>query len=279
MSNCLRCGSPYEPHHKFCGTCAAPIAPAMPQSAMPAPGYGAPHAPGHQAGPPQARCQLGHEIAQGFTYCPQGHPIALEAMQLAGGDAFGAPRPPTPEPQSPNPPPAYGDAQGPTGAMSPFPNAGHAAQVQPYPAPPAQPQAPMAPPAAAPAYAQPSPSTADTTPQATPSGRKLMGFLVSFHGNPLGAFFPLYSGVNRIGRAGAAEGLDVAIADPATSSNHANLHLDPASSRVVLEDLGSTNGTFANDDRLPHAGHRDLANGDRIRFGSYTAKLLIVPQG
>lgn len=106
-----------------------------------------------------------------------------------------------------------------------------------------------------------------------------MGFLVSFHGDPLGAFFPLYAGVNRIGRAGAADGLDVAIADPATSSNHANLHLDPATNRVVIEDLGSTNGTFVSDERLPHASHRDLHDGARIRFGSYTAKLLMVPQG
>lgn len=272
MSTCLRCGSPYQPHHKFCGTCAAPLAPSEGAQAAQishAPGYGAPPAP--QAAPQPARCQLGHEIAQGFTYCAHGHPIALEAMQLAGVDAFGG--------QAYRPAPEQAPAQpyGPTGAMSPFPHAPSAPHAPPpQPPPPAPVQA--APVQAAPPQ-PPSFSTADTAPQATPGGRRqLMGFLVSFHGDPLGAFYPLYAGLNRVGRAGAADGLDVAIADPATSSTHANLHLDPATFRVVLEDLGSTNGSFVNEERLPPSGHRDLQSGDLIRFGSYTAKLLLVPQ-
>lgn len=213
------------------------------------------------------RCQWGHDIPPGYTYCAEGHPIALEAMQLAGGEGFGGQyQPPAHHPQTPPPQQQY--AQGPpgydpTGAMTPF------SHSQPEPSPPPAPAA----------HPMPAPIP-DAAPQAAPSsGRKLMGFLVSFHGDPLGAFYPVYAGVNLIGRRDAADGLHVAIADPATSSNHANLHLDPATSRAVLEDLGSTNGSFVNDERLPHAGHRDLQTGDRIRFGSYTATLLMVPQG
>lgn len=273
MSTCPRCGSPYHPQHKFCGTCASPLpqagpAPA-PQAAAPmaaAPqqqgGFGPPPQP---PGPPQARCQLGHEIAQGFTYCAHGHPIALEAMQLAGGDAFGGHAPP---PQPPYAPPPH---------QGPPPNAPYEAPpaMHAYPSP-AQPPVAPSPPSPP---AGPSPhSLPETAPRVPGLRRQLMGFLVSFHNDPLGAFYPLYAGINRVGRAGAAEGLDVEIADPATSSMHAQLHLDPASLRAVLEDLGSTNGSFANDERLAPSGHRDLRNGDRVRFGSYTATLLLLPQ-
>lgn len=263
MLNCPRCGSPYEPHHRFCGSCAAPLSPAAPPPSAP---QGPPMA---QQVPPPARCQLGHEIAPGFTYCALGHPIALEAMQLAGGDAFGPPQRPA---QS-----AYGAPQPPQpgfGAPPPAPPQPPA----PFPGHPGVAHAPV--PAAPAPIPQHSPSLPSPSPKSAPSGRRqLAGFLVSFHADPMGTFFPLYAGANRIGRAGASGGLDVAIADPATSSNHAVIHLDPTAHRASVEDLGSTNGTFVNDERLPHAGRRDLLSGDRIRFGSYTARLLIVPQG
>lgn len=277
MSTCPRCGSPYHPHHKFCGTCASPLPQAAaspaPQAAAPPPAAPAQHGAGfgpapNPAGPPPSRCQLGHEIAAGFTYCAHGHPIALEAMQLAGGDAFGghAPPPPAPYPAGPPENPPYE----PPGGMSGYPNPG---QPPPYSHSPA-PAAPVSPPMPQ-SMPQPLPETA---PRGPGLRRQLMGFLVSFHNDPLGAFFPLYAGINRVGRAGAAEGLDIAISDPATSSTHAQIHLDPASHRAVLEDLGSTNGSFVNDDRLAPSGHRDLQTGARIRFGSYTATLLLLPQ-
>lgn len=262
MLTCPRCGSPYEPHHRFCGSCAAPLSPAAPPASAPqSPPLG-------QQVPPPARCQLGHEIAPGFTYCALGHPIALEAMQLAGGDAFGPPQRP---------------AQSSYGAPPP-PQPAFGAPPQPPPAAPFPPQPGLAhapvPPAPAPAPVPAPPPSIPTSPQNAPGARRqLAGFLVSFHADPMGTFFPLYAGPNRIGRAGASGGLDVAIADPATSSNHAVIHLDPAAHRASIEDMGSTNGTFVNDERLPHAGRRDLLSGDRIRFGSYTARLLIVPQG
>jgi pSer/pThr/pTyr-binding forkhead associated (FHA) protein len=39
-----------------------------------------------------------------------------------------------------------------------------------------------------------------------------------------------------------------------------------AGDRVVVEDLGSTNGTFVNDS--PVTGERELASGDEVRFGA-----------
>lgn len=300
MTNCPRCGSPVQPHHKFCGTCAAPLAaappaPPAPQPPGPVQGYGAPPnpeytpmapqqygapAPGPAGGGAPSRCQFGHDIAPGFTYCPQGHPIALDAMQLAGGDAFGQPHAPPPQPGfahappggpapnpfAPQPPqPAFGAPAGspaypPTGAMSPFPNA-------PQPVAPAQPPPP-----------QPAPvSVPPTSPQPVPGGRRqLAGFLVSFHNDPLGAFFPLYAGANLVGRTGAADDLTIEIADPATSSNHATIHVEAMSGRVVLEDTGSTNGTFVNEEHLAPQSRRDLRDGDSIRFGSYVTRLMTV---
>ena len=147
MSACAQCGTIANPTDKFCNTCGAPVnrAPAQPAQAAPppqAPGqYGAPPpappqygqfgAPPPQAAqygqpppqqgfgppPPQAgpsRCQLGHEIAPGASYCPQGHPIALDAMQFANqpqNQAYGAPPPQqayAPQPGFGAPPQQYG---------------------------------------------------------------------------------------------------------------------------------------------------------------------------
>src|SRR5690606_6887338 len=115
--------------------------------------------------------------------CAQGHPIALEAMQLAGGDAFGAQQRPAQQPYG-APPQQPANPMPPTGGMSAFP--GQAAPAQaPVPAAqaPAPPQQPPPPPApiSAPAAGS-SPSTADTSPQKASGGRRqLTGFLVSFH--------------------------------------------------------------------------------------------------
>jgi pSer/pThr/pTyr-binding forkhead associated (FHA) protein len=48
------------------------------------------------------------------------------------------------------------------------------------------------------------------------------------------------------------------------SRRHARFRVDGA--KVWLEDLGSTNGTFANDQRLPPRTPTELKNGDKIRF-------------
>jgi pSer/pThr/pTyr-binding forkhead associated (FHA) protein len=106
----------------------------------------------------------------------------------------------------------------------------------------------------------------------------LRGFLVSFQGNPQGEFWSLHSGGKLIvGRANSGEVLDVPLPDATTSSRHAALTCDPSGS-ILLEDTGSTNGTFVNDEHLGFNGRRELRDGDRVRFGGYSAIIKILPR-
>lgn len=56
---------------------------------------------------------------------------------------------------------------------------------------------------------------------------------------------------------------DVEVTDPLVSRRHAQLRL--IDSRLAIEDLGSTNGTFVNGRRVQ--GVVELAPGDRISLG------------
>jgi pSer/pThr/pTyr-binding forkhead associated (FHA) protein len=56
---------------------------------------------------------------------------------------------------------------------------------------------------------------------------------------------------------------DIVLSDHFSSSAHARLV--PQGEAVVLEDLGSTNGTFLNGE--PLTGPQPLHHGDRIRIG------------
>ncbi len=112
-----------------------------------------------------------------------------------------------------------------------------------------------------------------------PGGRReLAGFLISYQADPLGSFWPLYSGRNVVGRAGAADGLDISIADPTTSSNHAAFYIDAQSRATHVEDLGSTNGTFVNEDAIGPRGRRELRDGDRVRLGGFSLVIKVVPR-
>ncbi|HEU4413109.1 MAG TPA: FHA domain-containing protein [Polyangiaceae bacterium] len=114
---------------------------------------------------------------------------------------------------------------------------------------------------------------------AAPAGqRELVGFLISYQADPLGSFWPLYSGRNLVGRAGAAEGLDISIADPTTSSNHAAFYIDAQSRATHVEDLGSTNGTFVNEDAIGPRGRRELRDNDRVRLGGFSMVIKVVPR-
>lgn len=62
---------------------------------------------------------------------------------------------------------------------------------------------------------------------------------------------------------------DVLLADPQVSRRHAIVRV--VDSRPVLEDLGSTNGTYVNEERIE--GRRDLEVGDMIRFGAIAWRL------
>ena len=64
-------------------------------------------------------------------------------------------------------------------------------------------------------------------------------------------------------RVGRGEGNDLVIADPSVSTNHAELSLDGAN--LAVRDLGSTNGTFAFDQRVQQVL---IEPGQVFRFGN-----------
>ncbi|HTU31815.1 MAG TPA: FHA domain-containing protein [Solirubrobacteraceae bacterium] len=57
--------------------------------------------------------------------------------------------------------------------------------------------------------------------------------------------------------------VEIHLEDPFASSHHARI--TPEGNVVVIEDLGSTNGTYLND--APLSGPQPLHDGDRIRIG------------
>ena len=62
---------------------------------------------------------------------------------------------------------------------------------------------------------------------------------------------------------GRGDGADIVLEDSFASSKHARLV--PHGDVIVLEDLGSTNGTYLNDE--PLRGPQPLHPGDRVRIG------------
>ena len=63
---------------------------------------------------------------------------------------------------------------------------------------------------------------------------------------------------------GRSDDADVVLDDPGVSRNHARVSDDPTAGAVV-EDLGSSNGTFVNGERIE--GRHTLAEGDEIQVG------------
>jgi FHA domain len=57
--------------------------------------------------------------------------------------------------------------------------------------------------------------------------------------------------------------VEIRLEDPFASTRHARIA--PQGAMLVIEDLGSTNGTFLNDEQL--GGPQPLHHGDRIRIG------------
>ena len=72
---------------------------------------------------------------------------------------------------------------------------------------------------------------------------------------------------------GRDEGVDIVISTPAVSRRHARFMVDGGN--YVIEDLGSSNGTFVNGDRL--IGRRTLNHRDEIRFGQAITLLYTTP--
>ncbi|MDB4937745.1 MAG: hypothetical protein JWP87_4717, partial [Labilithrix sp.] len=233
-------------------------------------GFGAPPPPPHQGGfgaPPQP--------GYGGTEAPPGYgqPFPDPNAQYGGGGygqqpgGFGAPPPQqggygqqpggfgAPPPQqggfgAPPPPPGAGGfgAPAPGGFPAGDPNFG--APPQAAPAPPAAP--------------------INLPPNA------LRGFLVSYQANTAGDFWPLHGGRKTVGRANSGEQVDIPLADATISSRHAAIVVDAGAGTVQVEDTGSTNGTFVNEEHIGFNGKRDLRDGDKVRFGGFSTILKVV---
>lgn len=76
------------------------------------------------------------------------------------------------------------------------------------------------------------------------------------------------SGEMRVGR---TDDCEITIADPRVSRNHAVLRVE--GTRVLLEDMGSANGTLVNGLRL--VGTVELKNGDDVQFDKYRFRVAV----
>ncbi|MHC4342720.1 MAG: FHA domain-containing protein [Planctomycetota bacterium] len=75
---------------------------------------------------------------------------------------------------------------------------------------------------------------------------------------------------------GRALDCDVVIEDIASSRHHARITVSAKGRNVVVEDLGSRNGTYVNDDRID--GRTPIELGTRIRIGATVYLLSVVDE-
>jgi len=87
-------------------------------------------------------------------------------------------------------------------------------------------------------------------------------YLVVVRGSNVGETFPVTGPTMVIGR---GVGTDLRINDEGVSRFHCKLHV--VGSGVVVEDLGSRNGTYCNGERIPPST-RTLVEGDRLQIGT-----------
>ena len=104
----------------------------------------------------------------------------------------------------------------------------------------------------------------------------LRGFIVSYQANTQGDFWPLHGGRKTVGRANSGEQVDIPLTDATISSRHAALIVDATAGSVQVEDTGSTNGTFVNEEHIGFNGKRELRDGDKVRFGGFSTVVKIV---
>jgi pSer/pThr/pTyr-binding forkhead associated (FHA) protein len=120
----------------------------------------------------------------------------------------------------------------------------------------------------------------EVRPIADPGGAPvLIGFLVTFQNEPTGKFWPLRSGRTSLGRGGVDNEADVALPDASASARHAFIQGDPNTGQAFVEDAGSRNGTFINEQKIDKGLQRQLHDNDRLRLGSITLVVKLLASG
>jgi two-component system, cell cycle response regulator len=87
-------------------------------------------------------------------------------------------------------------------------------------------------------------------------------YLIVLAGSAVGEMYKISKDETTIGRGSQA---DIQVIDEGISRRHASIRLD--GDKVVIADLGSTNGTFLNGERV---ATQALSDGDKIQVGSTT---------
>jgi hypothetical protein len=236
-------------------------------------------------------CANGHTIPDGLTecpYCPRGGAAVVTptpggrragTVMVSDEDLVASGVAPTP--QADQPATAEAEAMPPTEAVAAPP---------PTPRPPTEPASarPASPPPPAPARAAaPRSRTMVGSPGKplveAPAGPRsvdaagetlLVGFVVSFVGEPNGVFWPLRVGRTRIGSAADCE---VVLGDPHVSGRHAMIVARSTDDgvRVWCEDSGSQNGTLLNGFDIFNE-RPELSSGDVLRAGPIELRVLLL---
>jgi diguanylate cyclase (GGDEF)-like protein len=100
------------------------------------------------------------------------------------------------------------------------------------------------------------------TPIAAPSGKRDRAYLVVLAGASVGEMYKVEGEKTVIGRGQKAQ---IRLFDDGISREHAQIVIE--SGHIILQDLGSTNGTFCNGLKVDR---RELVDGDKILVGSTT---------
>jgi hypothetical protein len=107
----------------------------------------------------------------------------------------------------------------------------------------------------------------------TPSGKRIMGLLVTYSAQPTGQVFHIYEGRNYVGRDAST---DISIpSDFQVSGKHFSILYRVADGKFKFRDEQSSNGTFVND-VLTDEG--ELNTFDVIRIGSTKLIFIAIPQ-
>lgn len=307
MLDCGRCGYKNDPAAKFCAACGAPNRPSPGGPPAPGLGGGMPPMPAIGGGP-SAPPNWGAPVAAqagGPAWPPMGGGQPAAPAWPPKGPPMGqmGQTPPPWQPGGPmgNPPPVGAGSVAGMPVASPPPIVaplippalvGGGGGAGAYGAPGGPPSAygpPLAPPGGGvPAmYGPPPGGVAPTAASAViptldpdlispDAPRILAGFLVSFEGDERGMFWPLRQGVCMVGRKESGEAIEIAIDHPTTSSRHARLFVGARPSRIKVEDLTSTNGTYVNNRRLESSQRLPLGHGDVVRFGGISLTVILV---